>query len=215
MIFKYLETGPLLVNCYIVGDEKSREAIVVDPGGDADNIMQALEEDHLKCKMIVNTHAHFDHIGANKALSEKTGAGIYIHPSEKDLLGSMSSMAMHFGTEVEQSPPATGFLNDGDVITLGKDLKIDVLLTPGHSPGSITLYIKSENLAIDGDVLFQYSIGRTDFPGGSHRELINSIKTKLFPLGDNCEIYPGHGPPTTIKQEKKYNPFLQPGAEME
>jgi len=214
MIFKYLETGPLLVNCYIVGDEKSKEAIVVDPGGDVENILQALAEDELKCKMIINTHAHFDHIGGNKPLADKTGAGIHIHPEEKEMLGSMSSMAMHFGADVEQSPPAAGFLNDGDVIKLGKDIKIDVLLTPGHSPGSITLYIKDENLAISGDVLFQFSIGRTDFPGGSHQQLINSIKTKLFPLGDNCEIYPGHGPPTTIKQEKKYNPFLQDGAEI-
>lgn len=214
MIFKYLETGPLMVNCYIVGDEKSKEAVVIDPGGDVDNILEALAEDDLKCKMIINTHAHFDHIGGNKALADATGAGIHIHPDEKEMLKSMSSMAMHFGAEVEQSPDPVGFLNEGDVIKLGKDIKIQVLLTPGHSPGSITLYIKDENLAIAGDVLFQFSIGRTDFPGGSHQQLLNSIKQKLYPLGDNCEIYPGHGPPTTIKQEKKYNPFLQEGAEL-
>ena len=99
MIFKYFETGPLMVNCYIVGDEKSREAIVVDPGGDVENILDALKEDDLKVKMIINTHAHFDHIGGNKGLSEATGAGIYIHPDEKEMLMSMNSMAMHFGTE--------------------------------------------------------------------------------------------------------------------
>jgi len=214
MIFKYFETGPLLVNCYIVGDEKSKEAIVVDPGGNVENILDALKEDDLKVKMIINTHAHFDHIGGNKGLSEATGAGIYIHPDEKEMLMSMNSMAMHFGTEVEQSPAPAGFLNDGDIIKLGDKLTIQVLLTPGHSPGSICLYIKDENMVIDGDLLFQYSVGRTDFPGGSHAELIKSIKTKLFPLGENVEVYPGHGPPTTLKQEKKYNPFLQEGAEL-
>lgn len=214
MIFKYLEAGPLLTNCYIIGDEKTKEAVVIDPGGDVDNILEALAEDRLNCKMIINTHAHFDHIGANKALAEATGAGIYIHPLEKDLLTAMSSMAIHFGTEVEQSPPPAGFLNDGDIVKVGS-IELEVLHTPGHSPGSITLKVKGENIAIVGDVLFQFSVGRTDFPGGSHHQLIKSIKTKLFPLGDNCEIYSGHGPPTTIRQEKKYNPFLQEGAELE
>jgi len=188
---------------------------VVDPGGDVDNILAALKEDKLKVKMIVNTHAHFDHIGGNKALAEATGAGIYIHPLEKEMLASMSSMSMHFGMEVEQSPKPAGFLNEGDIIKVGDKIQLEVLLTPGHSPGSITLNVKGENMAMVGDVLFQFSIGRADFPGGSHRQLINSIKTKLYPLGDNCEIYSGHGPPTTIKQEKKYNPFLQEGVEIE
>ncbi len=215
MIFKYFETGPLMVNCYIVGDEQSKEAVVIDPGGDVETILAELKEDHLKCKMIIDTHCHFDHIGGNKGLKEKTGAPIYIHPLEKDLLGSMSEMAMYFGAEAEKSPPADGFLNEGDIVKVGKDLELQVLHTPGHSPGSITLCLKDRNLAIVGDVLFQFSIGRTDFPGGSHPELIKSIKTKLYPLGDNCGIYPGHGPPTTIKQEKKHNPFLQEGAELE
>ena len=214
MIFKYLEAGPLLVNCYIIGDEKSKEAVVIDPGGDVPNILDALAEDGLKCKMIINTHAHFDHIGGNKALAKATGAGIYIHPLEKEMLGQMSSMAIHFGTEVEQSPEPTGFLNEGDVVKVGK-IELEVFHTPGHSPGSITLKVKGEDIAIVGDVLFQFSIGRTDFPGGSHHELIQSIKTKLYPFGDNCEVYSGHGPPTTIKQEKKYNPFLQDGADLE
>lgn len=215
MIFKYLETGPLMVNCYIIGDLKTKEAVVIDPGGDVPLIIEELNEDQLKCKMIINTHCHFDHIGGNKALKEKTKAPIYIHPLEKDLLTGMSEMARYFGVEQERSPSADGFLNEGDIVKVGNDIKIEVLHTPGHSPGSISLYLKKENLAIVGDVLFQFSIGRTDFPGASHHQLIRSIKTKLYPLGDNLEVYPGHGPPTTIGQEKKYNPFLQEDAEIE
>jgi len=215
MIFKYFETGPLMVNCYIVGDEQSKEAVVIDPGGDVKTILEELKEDRLNCKMIIDTHCHFDHIGGNKGLKEKTGAPIYIHPLEKDLITSMSEMAAYFGVESDRSPAADAFLNEGDLVKVGAEIEMQVLHTPGHSPGSITLYVKKHNLAIVGDVLFQFSIGRTDFPGGSLKQLINSIKTKLYPLGDNCEIYPGHGPPTTIKQEKKHNPFLQEGAELE
>jgi len=214
MIFKYLETGPLLVNCYIIGDEKSKEAVVIDPGGDVDRILGALAEDGLNCKMIINTHAHFDHIGGNKGLSQATGAGIYIHQAEKEMLGQMSSMAIHFGMEAEQSPAPSGFLKEGDVVRVGS-IELEVLETPGHSPGSITLKVKGETVAIVGDLLFQFSVGRSDFPGGSHQQLIKSIKTRLYPLGDNCEVYSGHGPPTTIKQEKKFNPFLQEGGELE
>jgi glyoxylase-like metal-dependent hydrolase (beta-lactamase superfamily II) len=215
MIFKYFETGPLMVNCYIIGDKKSREAVVIDPGGDVPVILEELDEDKLKCKMIINTHCHFDHTGGNRGLKEKTGAPIYIHPLEKDLLVGMSEMAKYFGVESERSPCADGFLNEGDIVKVGSEIEMEVLHTPGHSPGSISLYVKGKNMVIVGDVLFQYSIGRTDFPGASHRQLINSIKTKLYPLGDNVEVYPGHGPPTTIRQEKRYNPFLQEGVEMD
>ncbi len=216
MIFKYFETGPLMVNCYIVGDAKSKEAVVIDPGGDVPLILKELSEDQLKCKMIIDTHCHFDHIGGNKKLKEATDAPICIHPAEKDLITKMSEMATYFGVESDRSPPADKFLEEGDTVKVGA-LELKVLHTPGHSPGSITLYHqdKDKTIAMVGDVLFQFSVGRTDFPGGSQRQLIASIKTKLYPLGDNCEIYPGHGPPTTIKQEKKYNPFLQEGADME
>jgi len=213
MIFKYFETGPLLVNCYIIGDENTKEAVVIDPGGDVERILSALEEDSLNCKMIINTHCHFDHIGGNKGLKEATGAPIYIHPLEKELLTKMGSLAMSFGVPVEDSPPPDGFLEEGDVIKVGGEIELEVLHTPGHSPGHISLYLRGKKMAVVGDVLFRFSVGRTDFPGGSHRQLIQSIKTKLYPLGDDCEIYPGHGPPTTIGLEKKYNPFLQEGAD--
>lgn len=213
MIFNYLETGPLMVNCYIIGEEKTKEAVVIDPGGDVDQILLALSDDKLKCKLIINTHCHFDHIGGNKALKQATKAPLAIHPLEKDILLAMGKMAGHFGMEVEISPPPDQFLQEGDIISLGNKIQLAVLHTPGHSPGHICLNILGQKMAIVGDLLFRFGIGRTDFPGGSHQQLIKSIKEKLYPLGDDCQIYPGHGPPTIIGQEKKHNPFLQEEAD--
>ena len=207
MIFHYLETGPLMVNCYLIGDEKSREAVVVDPGGDEDRILALLEENQLKLVKIINTHTHFDHIGGNAGLHKATGAPIYLHPAEKGMLGGMSAMARQFGLRAEPSPPAGGTLEEGDTVTVG-EIVLEVLHTPGHSPGGICLKVRGQDIVLVGDTLFQFSIGRTDFPGASHETLIQSIKEKLFPLGDNCQVYPGHGPPTLIGREKKMNPFL-------
>jgi hydroxyacylglutathione hydrolase len=133
---------------------------------------------------------------------------VWIHPAEKDLITGMASLATQWGMDFEPSPPADGFLNEGDTVTVGA-IKLDVLHTPGHSPGGISFKVKDMPMVVVGDCLFQFSIGRTDFPGASHAQLINSIKNKLLTLGDNCEVYPGHGPPTLIGREKKYNPFLQ------
>jgi glyoxylase-like metal-dependent hydrolase (beta-lactamase superfamily II) len=213
MIFKYRETGALLVNCYIIGDEKTRDAVVVDPGGDADAILYLLKEDDLRLKAIINTHSHFDHIGGNAELKRAANAPILIHPAEKDMLTGMNSLASQWGIPFEPSPPADGTLGEGDVVEIGK-LKLDVLHTPGHSPGGISLKVRDMPMVIVGDSLFQFSIGRTDFPGASHALLLRSIREKLLTLGDDCEVYPGHGPPTIIGREKKYNPFLnedQPG----
>jgi len=207
MIFKYRETGALLVNCYIIGDEKNREAVVIDPGGDADAILYLLKEDDLKLTAIINTHSHFDHIGGNAELKRATGAPLYIHPAEKDMLIGMNSLASQWGIPFEPSPPADLTLDQGDVIEIGQT-KLDVLHTPGHSPGGISLKVRDMPMVIVGDSLFQFSIGRTDFPGASHALLIRSIREKLLTLGDDCEVYPGHGPPTVIGREKKYNPFL-------
>ena len=207
MIFQYLEAGPLLVNCYIIGDEPTREAVVVDPGGDADRILALLEENQLRLAKIINTHCHFDHTGGNAELARATGAAVWIHPAEKDLLTGMSGMALSFGIRAEQSPAAQGFLQEGDLVQVGA-IGLEVLHTPGHSPGGICLKIRGQDMVIVGDTLFQFSIGRTDFPGADHETLIRSIKDKLFPLGDNCQVYPGHGPPTLIGRERKFNPFL-------
>jgi len=214
MIFKYRETGPLMVNCYVVGDEETRQAVVIDPGGDVEAILYLLKEDDLKLLSIINTHAHFDHIGGNAGLKRETGADILIHPKEAGLLTAMSDIAGQWGIPFENSPPADGSLQEGDVVDLG-GVKLDVLDTPGHSPGGISLKVRDMPMVIVGDCLFQFSIGRTDFPGASHQLLIRSIKEKLFPLGDETEVYSGHGPPTLIGREKKYNPFLQEGAQSE
>ncbi len=210
MIFKHRETGPLMVNCYVIGDEKTREAVVIDPGGDAEAILFLLKEDDLTLKAIINTHSHFDHIGGNSGLKRATGADIIIHPTEKDMLTGMNTLAEQWGIPFEPSPPADKTMVEGDVIEVG-DVKLEVLHVPGHSPGGVALKIRDMPMVVVGDSLFQFSIGRTDLPGASHQALITAIKQKLFPLGDDCEVYPGHGPATLIGRERKYNPFLTDG----
>ena len=207
MIFEYLEAGPLLTNCYIIGDEKTKEAVVVDPGGSVDRILMVLSRFKLSVKLIVNTHAHPDHVGGNAGLVKATGAPIAIHRIEAPLLKNMAAIGLGIGIPVENSPEATRILEEGDIIKVS-GITMKVLHIPGHSPGSICLVIEGTNKVVVGDVLFRLSIGRTDFPGGSFEALISGIKEKLYPLGDNIETYPGHGPPTTIGYERKYNPFL-------
>ena len=207
MIFEYLEAGPLLTNCYIIGDEDSKQGAVVDPGGDVDQILMILSRFGLKCEMIINTHAHPDHIGGNAALAKATGAGIVAHKQELGLIKNLSAFGSAMGMRVEDSPDPARLVEEGDLIELGA-IRMKVLHVPGHSPGHICLVIEGTNKVIVGDALFQMSIGRTDFPGGSHELLISGIKEKLLPLGDDFEVYPGHGPPTKMGYEKKYNPFL-------
>ncbi len=205
MIIQSLVVGPIQANCFILGDEKTQEAVVIDPGDEAQRILAGLQKQALKLKYIINTHGHFDHVGANKALKEKTGAPILIHRAEAPLLAQLSSSAAVWGMQVDDSPPADRLLEDGDKISFG-EITLEVIHTPGHSLGGISLYTPKDLFV--GDTLFAGSIGRTDFPGGDYDQLISGVRTRLFVLGDDVRVFPGHGPATTIGQERRYNPFF-------
>ncbi len=205
MIIKTLAVGPIMANCFILGCEETLEAAVIDPGDEADRILQALAESNLTTKLIINTHGHFDHVGANKRLNEVTGAPILIHPLDAPLLNQLANSAAAWGMTAENSPAPDRELQDGDEVTFGKVL-LKVIHTPGHTPGGISLYTDSEVFV--GDTLFAGSIGRTDFPGGSFETLQASIQQKLFALSDDLKVYPGHNQTTTIGVEKRTNPFV-------
>jgi glyoxylase-like metal-dependent hydrolase (beta-lactamase superfamily II) len=201
-----LEISSMGVNCYIVGCEETREVAVIDPGGNARAILNMLKENDLKAVYIINTHGHIDHIGANKGVKDATGAQILIHEADaKMLVNSASNLSFLMGSGVT-SPAADRLLKDGDKIKIGNTVELDVIHTPGHSPGGVCL--KTDDIIFVGDTLFQGSIGRTDFPGGSYNQLIQNIKNKLLCYDDDVIAYPGHGPATTIGFERKHNPFL-------
>ncbi len=205
MIIKELVVGPLMANCFICGCSKTKEAVVIDPGGDADTILLSLADSKLKVKYIINTHGHFDHVSANGKMKDATGADILIHPLDAPMLEKLSSSAAFFGVSVENSPPCDQTLEEGDTVSFG-DITLKVIHTPGHTPGGISLY--TNGIVFVGDTLFAGSIGRTDFPGGDFNTLISSIKTKLFNMEDDIRVFSGHGPETSIGVEKRHNPFV-------
>jgi len=206
VILKGLEINTMGVNCYIVGCEETKEVAVIDPGGNARGIVSVLEEDGLKAVYIINTHGHIDHIGGNRGVKEATGAKILIHEADaKMLVNAVSNFSFLMGSKVT-SPPADEFIKEGDRIKIGNTVELEVIHTPGHSAGGVCL--KTGDIIFVGDTLFQGSIGRTDFPGGSHKQLIDNIKQKLLCYDDETVCYPGHGPATTIGFERRHNPFL-------
>ncbi len=206
MIIKDLVVGPIMANCYILGCEETREAVVIDPGDEAERILMSLAEEKLNLKYIINTHGHFDHVGANRELKAATNADILIHAKDEPMLAQLANAARGFGLDgVENSPPADRTIDDGDKITFG-NITLNVIHMPGHSQGGVALY--TDAIVFVGDSLFAGSIGRTDLPGGDYYILISSIKDKLFQLPDETVVYTGHGPRTTIKQEKMANPFV-------
>ncbi len=206
MIQKGLIVGLLEVNCYLIGDEETKEAVVIDPGGDEDEILEALKYHNLTLKYIIDTHGHFDHVDANQPLKDATGAQILIHKLDAPML-QRDNEALFFTGKRMLPSKADVLLQEGDVITFG-NIKLKVLHTPGHTPGGISLVNMDSPLVYVGDTLFAGSIGRTDFPGGDYDALINGVREKLFTLGDHYVVYPGHGPVTTIGHERKYNPFF-------
>jgi len=207
MIQKGLMVGLLEVNCYILGDEETKEAVVIDPGGDEEEILEALKYAELNLKYIIDTHGHFDHVDANQPLKEATGAKIAIHEADAQMLSQPSAEAMFFTGNRARVSQADLLLKEDDLISFGP-YRLKVLYTPGHTPGSISLVLEGFPYVYVGDLLFAGSIGRTDFPGGSFDNLIQAVRTKIFPLGDRYAVYPGHGPVTTVGQERKYNPFF-------
>jgi len=205
MRLKTLVVGPLEVNCYIIAPAAGREAVVIDPGDDGETILKVLQEEGWTLTAILNTHGHFDHIGANGLLKEKTGAPILIHVQDAPLLPAAAEHARLFGMAGTPSPEADRFVDDGETLTLGA-LTFDVLHTPGHSEGGVCYRMGGR--LFTGDTLFAASVGRSDLPGGSFRDLMVSIQNRILPLGDGIAIYPGHGPASTIGREKRTNPFL-------
>ncbi|MEW6671560.1 MAG: MBL fold metallo-hydrolase [Thermodesulfobacteriota bacterium] len=204
MIIKDLVVGPIMANCFIVGCEETREAVVIDPGADADKILMALAQLKLTVKHILNTHGHFDHVGANRRMKSVTGADILIHGLDAPMLSRLSASAAAWGMSAEDSPAPDRILADGDTVSFG-NITFKVIHTPGHTPGGISF--KTDGYVFVGDTLFAGSIGRTDFPGGNYQTLIASIQKKLFLLDDDVQVLTGHGPETTIGQEKRFNPF--------
>jgi len=205
MLLSRLVVGPLQVNCFILADEKTKEAVVIDPGDDAADILKLINEKALKVKYIVNTHGHFDHVGANRAVKEATGAEILIHEADALLMAAAAQQSSAFGMRSASSPPADRFVTHGDVIMAG-EIALTVAHTPGHSQGGICLL--EQGMAFTGDSLFAGSIGRTDFPGGDLTTLLGSIKKNLLTLPDDTKVFSGHGPASTIGEERSENPFL-------
>ncbi|MCM0081578.1 MBL fold metallo-hydrolase [Geomonas sp. Red32] len=207
MLIERIVVGPLGVNCFILGDRGSNEGVIVDPGADCDKILAAVGRFGLNIKYIVNTHAHFDHVGCNRDVKDKTGAELLVHENDLALLSRARSSAKGYGLDVVDSPAPDRYLTDGMTLEFGKRT-IEVLHTPGHTQGGCCLYLRNEQVVITGDTLFADSVGRTDLPGGSHEQLIASITEKLMPLPEQTVVWPGHGPSTTIGREKKSNPYL-------
>ena len=205
LVVHQMSVGPLQVNCFIVACQRTGEAAVIDPGGEGEKILQLADQEGFDIRMIVNTHGHFDHIGANRHIVEKTGAELLIHADDLPLLQNARSHAEVYGLSVSPSPEPDRLLSQGDSVQFG-DLSFSVLHVPGHSPGGICLY--GDDHLFVGDVLFSGSIGRTDLPGGDFDALLHGVRERLFALPDETIVHPGHGPDTTIGRERRMNPFV-------
>lgn len=208
MIHVILPVGLLQCNCSVFGDEVSREAIVIDPGDEIENITAILDEHHLKAKAIIITHAHIDHVAGAHKLRALTGAPVYMNAKDTELLDALAVQASWLGVEAPERTVVDTEMPDGTVLKLGS-AEFRVLHTPGHTQGSSSVWIPQENKLVAGDTLFRDSIGRTDLPGGNSRQILSSIKAQLFPLPEETVVIPGHGPNTTIAREKEHNPFLK------
>jgi hydroxyacylglutathione hydrolase len=205
-IIDHRVVGPLECNCYVVGERSTKEAVVIDPGGNAAEIAESLATEGLQVRAIVATHAHFDHILAAAELRDLTGAPFYLHDEDRVLLDWMqTSGRLLLGVDLPPPPEVDTAAAEGDAIKVGGS-ELQIIHTPGHSRGSITLIGEGELFA--GDTLFAGSIGRSDLPGGDSDTLLSVITHKLFEFDDDTRVHPGHGPSTTIGEERRYNPFV-------
>ena len=202
-----LVVGPLFSNCYIVWDEKKRQGVVIDPGDDAEIILKSIDELNIEIKYILATHGHFDHVGAVAELRRKLGAEFLAHEKDFFFIEDGEKSARRWNINIEQPPKPDRFIKDGEKIRFG-EFDLEVIHTPGHSPGGVSFLY--DRMLFGGDTLFQGSIGRTDFRQGSFEDITKSIRTRLYSLPDDTVVYTGHGPITTIGDEKKNNAFVRP-----
>lgn len=209
MIFESFMVGMLQTNCYLVGDEETHTAVVIDPGGDSKRIAQRLKDLNLELSSILNTHAHFDHVMEAWLLKQLAGGEIIMNATDEPLLTdrTVGMSAVLSNSSDVNACTIDRYIKEGDQIKLGS-LLFHVIETPGHTPGHVAFYLPAAKMLFIGDTLFSGSIGRTDFPGGSHEQLIRSVREKVFPLPGDTLVYPGHGPETTIEREKRSNPFF-------
>jgi hydroxyacylglutathione hydrolase len=208
MIHEVLPVGILQCNCSIFGDEESHEALVIDPGDEIAEILEIVERHGLTVKAIVITHAHIDHIGGAQKLKQATGAPVYMNRNDAELQKMMDVQATWVGVPTPAAVEIDSEAKDGDRLIMGAT-EFHVLHTPGHTQGSISLWIPSEGALVAGDTLFLDSIGRTDLPGGDGKQILRSIHDKLMTLPEETVVFPGHGPQTTIGREKRFNYFLK------
>jgi hydroxyacylglutathione hydrolase len=208
MIHRVFPVGPLQCNCSIIGDEQTREAMVIDPGDQIEDILKILKSENLTLKQIVVTHAHIDHVGGAMKLKAATGAPILMNQKDEVLLKMLDVQASWIGMKPPGAVQVDEAVGEGRILQVG-NLSSTVIHTPGHTEGSICLYFPEQKTLIAGDTLFAGSIGRTDLPGGSFEKIIRSLHNQLLQLPDETHVIPGHGPMTTIGQERESNPFLQ------
>lgn len=215
MLLHTFTAPPFYKNGFLVGCEATREAVVIDPGDEVEQVIEKAHAERLAVRHILLTHAHLDHITGVHRAREAFGADVYLHEHYRPLYEAVEQQGSFFGLELSAQPPVDRFYGPGDVIRFGR-YEVRVHHTPGHSPGGVSLQIGKEREAgadlFVGDTLFAGSIGRTDLPGGDFTTLIRSIRTVLFAFGDDVRVFPGHGEPTTIGRERRTNPFLQPTA---
>ncbi len=209
MIQEVIPVGMLQCNCYVLGDESTGEAVVIDPGDDIERVQQVLERQNLTPKYLVATHAHIDHVGGLEKLAHATGAAVLMHQADLPLYQNLATQAAWLGMRPPEIIEIDQFLREGDSIRWGTR-SLQVLHTPGHSPGSLSLLMPGDDQRLfSGDTLFQSSIGRTDLWGGSYDQILRSIESKLLSLDDLTPVFPGHGPATAIGDERRFNPFLR------